>query len=530
MVSRACPENEIDSSFQPSHTGLSNGCQRLTMTNPFAVQIESTIRKNTYKWWVLAVVQSSILLVGIDSTIVNLALPTISKDLDVSITLSQWVIAAFFIATALSLPVAGRLADMHGRKTVFVGGFAVFTLGSVLCGLAPNAEFLIAMRVLQALGGAALLANSNVISLAVFPFEQHGLAMGINGTVYSVGYALGFTVGGWFISAFGWRSIFLVNLPIGLVAIALGLIILVESRLTSGKKTGETFDYIGMVFSIVAIGGLMIGLEGWANHGHLTGFRIGLLTAGAISLVVFIVVELRAASPLLDVRLFRLPLFSVGTSTRFLNNGIGASVAFLIPFYTQIALGFTPLQSGLLMLPYSIALGMCGPLAGRLSDQFGARWMTSGAFFSGGLALFWLSTLKVIPPGASLDGTIFHVALGMLFLGAASGFFVSPNNSITLNAVPSHQTGAASGCLWCMSFLGTAVGTAFSAAVLHDGESSAGGREALQYHATGLVDPMLETILLRQQTEVFHYLMIFSLIGCVTCFLRGAGSLEKKTA
>jgi len=487
----------------------------MLLKNPFASRVESTIRNNTYKWWVLAVVQCSILLVGIDSTVVNLALPTISKEMGSAVAISQWVIAAYFIATALSLPAAGRLADMLGRKDVFVGGFAIFTLGSVCCALAPNIEVLIAMRVLQAVGAAALLANSNVITLAVFPYTQHGVAMGINGTVYSVGYALGFTLGGWLINTFGWRSIFYINLPIGMIAITLGLCILIESRLTLEKKSGETFDFIGLIFSVLAIGGLLVGLEAFAD-GRDTGFNQALLPVGAVSLLIFILVELRSKSPLLDIRLFRLPLFSIGVSTRFLNNGIVAACTFLIPFYTQLALGFTPLESGFLMLPYSLALAVCGPIAGRLSDQFGARYMTTGGFISGGFALFWLSTLKEVPPGASVTATIWQVGLGMLFLGAASGAFVSPNNSITLDAVPSHQTGAASGSLWCSSFLGSAIGTAFGAAMLHHGAKATEGNL--------VSEPNLKSILLHQQTEVFHILMIFSVIGGTVCFLRGKGS------
>jgi len=493
----------------------------MPLINPIAARVESTIRNNTYKWWVLAVVQCSILLVGLDSTVVNLALPTISREMSASVTISQWIIAAYFIATALSLPAAGRLADMLGRKTVFVGGFAIFTLGSVCCALAPNIDVLIAMRVLQAVGAAALLANSNVITLAVFPYEQHGVAMGINGTVYSVGYALGFTLGGWFIYAFGWRSIFFVNLPIGLVAIALGLCILIESRLTFEKKHGQTFDYIGLIFSVLGIGGLLVGLEALAD-GRDSGFNQALLVIGFLSLLIFILVELRSSSPLFDVRLFRLPLFTFGVSTRFLNNGIVAACTFLIPFYTQLALGFTPLESGVLMLPYSLALAICGPIAGRLSDKFGARYMTTGGFISGGLALFWLSTLKEVVPGASVAATVWQVGFGMLFLGAATGSFVSPNNSITLDSVPSHQTGAASGCLWCFSFLGSAIGTAFGAAMLHHGEKASVG--------TSEVEPNLKWILLHQQTEVVHILMIFSVIGGVVCFLRGKGSRSAHTA
>lgn len=486
----------------------------------FSTRIEATIRRDTYKWWVLAVVQCSILLIGIDSTIVNLALPTISRDLHATVSRSQWVIAAFFIATALSLPAAGRLADMLGRKAVFVGGFAVFTLGSVLCGLATNIHFLVAMRVLQAVGGAALLANSNVITVAVFPHRQHGLAMGINGTIYSLGYALGFTLGGWFIGLFGWRSIFLVNLPIGLAAIALGSVILIESRLTPGKKERQTFDFTGMVLSILSIGCLMLGLEGLANSGDLDGFRLVLIVVGAVALALFIITELRIPSPLLDVRLFLLPLFTIGTGTRFLNNGIIAACSFVIPFYTQIGLGLTPAQSGLLMVPYSISLAICGPIAGRLSDQFGARWMTSGGFVIGAFALLWFSTIKPVDSG-HLDTVMVHIVLGMLFLGAASGFFVSPNNSVTLDAVPPSQTGTASGCIWSMNFLGMAVGTAFSAAMLHRVEDTPLARSAMHAIGPDLANPLMETIIRRQQTHIFHILMIFSVIGCIACLLRG---------
>jgi MFS family permease len=182
------------------------------------------------------------------------------------------------------------------------------------------------------------------------------------------------------------------------------------------------------------------------------------------------------------------------------------------------------------MLPYSMSLAICGPLAGRLSDKFGARWMTSGGFFFGGLALYWLSSLKPVAESGGLEMTIMHVAFGMLFLGAASGFFVSPNNSITLDAVPPYQTGSASGCLWCMSFLGAAIGTAFSAAMLHYGENSAGGKESLHSMHSSVIDPLMEHVILRQQTDVFHFLMIFSVIGCIACFLRGTGSRREKNA
>lgn len=486
----------------------------------------SFIQGRAYKWWVLVVVLCSVLLVGVDSTAVNLALPTISNQMRVPVSQSQWVIAAYLIATALSsLAVAGRLADLLGRKTVFVGGFVLFTIGSASCGYAPNIEVLIAMRVLQAIGGAMLLANGNVITLAVFPLEQHGLAMGIINMVFSAGYALGFTLGGWFISAFGWRSIFLINIPVGLAAIVLSLCILNESRLSMGATTNRRFDFAGLLFFVLAIGGLMIGLEEYASRGSLSSGGAALLALGVISLVVFIVVEWRNPAPLLEVRLFRLPVFTVGVSTRFLINGIMNATIFFIPFYTQMVLGFTPLQGGLLTLPYTIALAVVCPLAGELSDKFGARWLMTGGLLCGALALLWLSGLKQVLPGESMVAMGAQVALGLLLLGGAGGLFITPNNSMTLDAVPREQAGAASGCIWCLCFLGSAVGTAFSAAMLHQGEKAASGGEAI---VLPLTSPPMQQAILSQQTMVFHILIFLSLLGAIVCFLRGSAPRVEK--
>jgi len=485
----------------------------------------TTIQGGAYKWWVLGVVQFSVLLVGIDSTAVNLALPTISSEMRVSVSQAQWVIAAYLIATALSsLPAAGRVVDLLGRKTVFLGGFVLFTLGSAGCGLAPNIEVLIAMRVLQAIGGAVLLVNSNVITLAVFPLAQHGLAMGIIGTVFSTGYALGFILGGWLISAFGWRSIFLINIPVGIIAIILGFGILIESRLSMGGKRSGNFDFAGMIFFVLAVGGLMVGLEGCAAHGSPTGRDAALLSFGVIALAVFIRVELRNPSPLLDVRLFRLPVFTVGVSTRFLINGVMNATSFFIPFYTQVVLGFTPLHGGLITLPYAIALALVGPFAGGLSDKVGARYLMAGGLLCSALALLGLSGLNQVPSGESTVAMATQVALGMFFFGGACGLFVPPNNSMTLDAVPRERAGAASGCIWCLCFLGSAAGTAFSAAMLHQGEKAASGGEMAAHHAVlPLTSPQMQQAIVTQQTQVFYILVLLSLLGAIVCFWRGAG-------
>ncbi|MCP9810059.1 MFS transporter [Cyanobium sp. HWJ4-Hawea] len=465
-----------------------------------------------YKWWALAVVQLSILLVGVDSTITNLALPDITKSFEVNVTTSEWVISIFFIAVALALPAAGRFSDIFGRRSVFVSGFALFTVASALCGLAPNIYVLIFMRAIQGFGGAALLANSNVISLAVFPLKQHGLALGINGTVYSIGYALGFTLGGQLIHSFGWRSIFYLNVPTGLLAICLGLFILDESLLQAQANNNShnfSFDIQGFIFSAIGIGGTMAAVVMLTSAKSFSYPLLSLLILGIISLFLFVFVELRNKSPLLDVKLFKIIEFSRGALTRLLNNAIVASCTFAIPFFTQTVLKFTAFQSGLIMLPYALGLAIVGPISGRLSDRYGPRWLTTLGFISGGVSLIWLNSIGgSTHSSVHVSPMIFKTIIAMFLLGSASGLFVSPNNSASLDAVPLNRTGTASGVIWSVSFIGSAFGTAYGAAILHNVLS--GDVSSMNY--------------LRVQSFLFQTLIILSFVGAFLCYTRSKSS------
>ena len=473
--------------------------------------IDQEVAADRYKWWALLVVQLSILLIGIDSTITNLALPSITSEFKVSVASSQWVIAVFFVVVALALPAAGRISDIRGRKTVFVVGFSLFAMGSALSGLAPNIGMLIAMRALQAVGAAALLANSNVISLAVFPLRQHGLALGINGTVYSVGFALGFTLGGILIQLLGWRSIFFVNVPIALASLLVGCWILRSDQLEPEQKTAgpQRFDLPGFALASIGVGGLMLGVQHFAKEQSLSTLTVGLTSAGLAGLLGFIWVELKQSHPLIDVRLFRIGEFARGSGTRLLNNTIVAACLFAIPFFTQTVLHFNSLQSGLVMLPYSLGLAVAGPIAGHLSDRFGPRWLTTLGFITGGVALLWLNSIGHGPGSMNQDSmlVIIKVVGAMLLLGSASGLFVSPNNSASLDAVPLARTGTASGVIWALSFIGSAVGTAYAAAML---------RQALH----GQIEA---SIYLKAQDTLFASLVALSVLGGVLCYTRARG-------
>ena len=473
----------------------------------------------SYKWWVLAVVQFSFMLIGVDSTIVNLALPTIARDLGADIAVAQWTIAAFFTTTAVVLPMAGRLADVMGLKKVFLMGFVIFTASSVGCGLAPSLEVLIGMRVVQAVGAAALLANSNVISLGVFPPNQHALAMGVNGSIFSLGFALGYTLGGFFIQWFGWRSIFLVNLPIGLLAISLGALVLVESKIRRVSPPKVPFDWAGAVLSVVALTLVMVSLDGLTRGPQVSGGLLIILLAGLVGVGSFFLVEMKNKHPLLDVQLFRNPPFSIGLVTRLMSNAVFTATAFAIPFYTQNVLNFTPIESGLMMVPFAVTFAVAGPLSGRAADRIGSRALTTAGFVSTGAALIVLGALTA-EPGHERN-LVIQVAIGMALLGLGSGLFISPNSSVTLDAVPADKTGAASGLLYFTAFLGSATGTAYAASVLSAGLRDHGGLTAL--HSQGTREIGVASFL-HAQGFVFHSLIAVTVLAIILCLSRGSHS------
>ncbi|MCP9808959.1 MFS transporter [Cyanobium sp. HWJ4-Hawea] len=474
------------------------------------------IQADRYKWWALTIVLFSVLLLGIDSTIANLALPSITRDLNISVEASKWVIATFFVVVALALPGAGRLSDILGRKKVFIIGFLLFGLGSGLCGLAGNIEFLVAMRAIQAIGAAALFANSNVILLAVFPLRQHGLALGINGSIYSIGFALGLTLGGILISSFGWRSIFYLNVPVAVIALFLGGLVLRRDQLRTGDHdslcTLENFDIGGFVLAAIAVGSLMIGVERLASERLPSSASVSITMLGCIAMLSLIELERSKKQPLIDVRLLLVGEFARGTFTRLLNSIILGACLFAIPFFTQIVLKFSALHSGLVMLPWSLGLATAGPISGHLSDRFGARKLTTLGFIGSGVALLWLISLGHQNISASNQILGITVMISMLLLGASSGLFIFPNTSASLDAVPQNRIGTASGLMWVMSFMGMALGTSYAAAVL---------RGTLEQKISS--SPFLQA-----QDNLFTSLIILSILGALLCCTRSRSTRIKQ--
>ena len=427
----------------------------------------------TRKWYVLSAVGMGVFLATIDGSIVNISLPTLVSSFQTDFALVQWVVLAYLLTVTTLMLGVGRLADIYGKKPIYTAGFIIFTIGSVLCGLSPSIYTLIGFRVLQALGAAMIMALGMAITTEAFPPSERGRALGITGTIVSVGIAVGPTLGGLIVKNLSWHWIFFVNLPIGII----GTFMVVRYVPAFRPAGGQRFDYWGALTLCISLLSLLVAL----TLGQRTGFgdRTVLLLIGSwiVFLVTFIFIELRTEQPMIDLRLFRNSLFSVSLTTGFIIFICLSGTLILMPFYAENVLGYDPQQTGLLMATVPVALGIIAPISGNLSDRFGSRPITVA-----GLAVLTVGFLAV----SSLDAetTTLGYVLRFLPVGLGIGMFQSPNNSAIMGAAPRDRLGIASGMLAVTRTLGQTTGIAVLGALWagqvfkNAGEVIAGGATA----------------------------------------------------
>jgi len=321
------------------------------------------------KWYVMAAVAMGIFLATIDGSIVNVALPTLTQAFQTEFALVQWVVLAYLLTLTTLLLGVGRLADMIGKKHIYNLGFIIFTIGSVLCGLSRSITALIGFRVLQAIGAAMVIALGMAIVTEAFPPRERGLAIGVSGSMVSVGIVVGPTLGGLLIEALNWRWIFFVNLPVGILGTWLAFRHVPATR----PVGGQTFDFKGAISLFLSLFCLLLAL----TFGQQIGFNQPvvwcLLLISLISLGIFIYVELHTSDPMLDLRLFRNVYFSISLITALLSFISIAGTTFLMPFYLEYVLGYSPARVGLLLAVVPTVLAVLSPLSGALSDHFGSR-------------------------------------------------------------------------------------------------------------------------------------------------------------
>jgi EmrB/QacA subfamily drug resistance transporter len=401
------------------------------------------------KWYVMAAVGMSILLSTIDATIVNIALPTLVRDLDTDFPTVQWVVLSYLLIQATLMLSVGRLGDMLGKKPLFTSGFIVFTIGSVLCGLAPSVYWLIGFRMVQAVGAAMLLALGMAIITESFPPSERGKALGISGTIISVGIVIGPALGGLIVDALSWRWIFFVNLPVGIIG-TLMAIAYIPALKPSGR---QRFDYLGAITLFLSLLAFLLALT-WGQQLGFTDSRIVLLLAGSLLfLVAFILIEWRSSEPMIDLKMFRNNLFSVGLITGFLTFFAIAGVIILMPFFLENVLGYSTREVGLLLAAVPIVMSVIAPLSGSLSDRFGTRLITviGLVILLGGY--YALGSLNA-------ETTAAGYLLRLLPIGIGMGVFQSPNNSAIMGAVIRERLGIASGLLSVTRVLGQTTGIA----------------------------------------------------------------------
>jgi len=317
------------------------------------------------KWLVLSAVAMGIFLATIDGSIVNVALPTLVTALNADFAVVQWVVLSYLLTITTLLAVVGRLADMYGRKQLYNSGFVVFTIGSLLCGLAPSVGWLIGFRVLQGVGAALILALGLALVTEAFPPQERGRALGI---AVSIGIVTGPTLGGIIIENLSWHWIFFVNVPIGI----LGTYLVWRNIPVTRPPGGQAFDFGGAATLFLGLLGILLGLTTGQQEGFTSPQALGLFAFGLFFLGALVFIQRRHPQPIIDPVLFRNRLFTINLITGLLVFiGLGSSV--LIPFYLETVLGYGVQQVGLLLAVVPIALGIVSPISGVLSDRVGSR-------------------------------------------------------------------------------------------------------------------------------------------------------------
>jgi len=406
------------------------------------------------KWHVLISVSVALFMIMVDATVVNVSIPSISSGIGATFSDAEWVLNAYTLVFASLLVIFGRLGDMFGRKRFFLIGLTLFGLGSLACGLSGSPEVLIASRVGQAIGAAFMMPATLSLVAVNFPPGQRGIAMGVWGAVSGVATAVGPLLGGVLTDAFSWRYIFFINLPLVVLTLGYSLWAIPESR----DENPHRVDVFGALLTIALLGSLCYGLIEGPDLGWADPTVLGLFGTAAVALIVLLLWERRAAEPILDIRLFRNRAFTAGTASGAVLMFGMMGMFFLLPVYLQASLGYSPVQTGLAITPMSFAIMFAAPMAGRLSDKIGSRWLIFSGMATAAVAVFWLSFL---PNGAGWQ----WLCAPLVLAGIGMGLVMPPMTSAVMAVAPKGEEGAASGMLSTMRQVGGVFGVAVLGAI-----------------------------------------------------------------
>jgi len=475
------------------------------MTQALSYQTDEKVQKN--RWWILVAVGLFTFMSTLDGTIVNIALPVISKNLNISMSQSEWVVSLYLIVVCSFILFFGKLSDLHGKIKIFRLGAIFFIAGSLLSGFRVNLVFLLVSRAIQAFGAAMTMATNNGIITEIFPSTERGKALGTIGSFVALGSIAGPGLGGLILSHLSWSYIFWLNVPVGIIAAIIGAIFLPKDITFTNAvldKKGSFGFALGM---ITLFGGIFLGQQlGFTSVPVLTMLIIGL-----ISFIWFVYTENHTTNPLLQFNLFKNPDFSVSLLCALLIFITNFFFNVVTPFYLENALHLAPSQAGIILMILPVVQLFAAPVAGTLSDKIGPKLIT---FI--GLVLLLVSQIGYSL--CNLHSSIWLFIISIAIMGLGSGIFSSPNNSLVMSSVEQKNLGVAGSINSLSRNLGMVIGISSATTILFAAMSHAKGARVTEY--------------LPKQPEIFiygmHVVFIISMIICLITVVLSGWRLFKK--
>jgi EmrB/QacA subfamily drug resistance transporter len=459
------------------------------------------------KWLIFAFVAIGIFMSTLDSSIVNIALPTIMNDLGTALATIEWVVMIYLVTVSSLLLSFGRLSDIKGRRWVYSRGLIVFSVGSVFCGLAKNALWLIAARCFQGVGAAMIMACTPALVVETFPASERGKALGMIGTVVACGLTTGPALGGFLLHLFSWRVIFYINVPIG---IATAVVI---SRLLRGshadRTANESFDWMGSALLTVSLVCMLLALSHGYSWGYTSLRTLFFSSISALGMLGFIWLETKTAHPIVQLSLFSIRLFTLPILSAVALFITLFTVVFLMPFYLTHPCGYPVGKVGLLMITLFAFLFFISPISGTIYDRFGSRILCTVGMIILAFALICLSAL-------SAGQSSLQIAWRLALAGLGTAIFLPPNSSAAMSAIAANRRGLAAGTVAMARNLGMVIGVAQAGAIFNSIFYAISGGLSLKVYR-----PELAPIFMAS----FRYAMaagaVVAVIGAVLAFLRG---------
>jgi len=417
------------------------------------------------RWWTLGSLCFALFMIMLDNTVVNVALPAIKDDLGISRAELEWTVAAYALTFASLLLTGGKLGDLLGRRLIFAIGLVVFTLSSLACGLSSTAPELIGARAVQGVGAALMMPATLSIISATFAVKERGMAIGIWAGVSAMALAIGPLLGGIITEHISWNWIFFVNVPIGVLAVLAAIFVVPESKDTSRE---QRLDLPGLATSGIGLFALAYALIEGNPYGWTSARIIGLLVLAAVALTAFVLLELHQRVPMLDLSLFRNGTFAGANLVAILVTMAMFGIFVFFPFYMQTFLGWSPVQTGAALLPWTVMVVIFAPIAGKLSDRIGSRWLMAGGMAVVAVCCLLLSTV-------TLESSFWNLLPAFILGGLGMSFVMTPMSAAAMGAVPVAKAGVASGVLNTFRQVGVALGIGIMGAIVANREAAHGG-------------------------------------------------------